>query len=314
MRPSYLRFLVGVVRFLEQARRADIAGRVPIDETLGDLLARFGTSDEVRTQFVLPLGAALWSTSPRRLLEFPARSFLAFCHNHGMLDIVGAPRWRTLTGGSDSYVRALIPRLAATVHRDAPVARITRERGGVVVALQSGRTHRFDRAIVATRADQALALLGDPTDDERTILGAMKYTPNTAWLHTDMRFLPDAPDARSSWNFRITNDAPSATVTYWMNRLQSIPGPTQYMVTLNPMRPIDPSHVRARVEFAHPFFDVEALRARGEFARIQGAHGVWFCGAYLGYGFHEDGLRSGRDAARDVLDSARSSRGTEAVA
>jgi predicted NAD/FAD-binding protein len=238
--------------------------------------------------------------APAELLDFPAATFLRFYVNHGMLSLRGAPEWRTIVGGSHSYVRALLATLRARVHRGARVAAIVRDDASVTLALAAGERPRFDRVVIATHSDQALALLGDDaTADERRLLGAIRYTPNDAWLHTDESFLPP-PAARASWNYQIDDcRAPprAVGVTYWMNLLQGLPGPEPLLVTLNPSRPIAAAKVVQRIAYAHPRYDFAALRAQRELPSLQGRRRTWFCGAYHGYGFHEDGYRSGLEAA-----------------
>jgi predicted NAD/FAD-binding protein len=179
-----------------------------------------------------------------------------------------------------------------------------------------GREHRLDAVVIATHSDTALSLLADPSDDERRILGAIRYTRNHTVLHTDERFLPAARDARSSWNYRVgscVEPAGALEATYWMNRLQGLRARRQYLVTLNPSRPIDPAAIIRRIEYAHPLYDFAAIRAQAELPRLQGVRRTWFCGAYQYYGFHEDGLRSGEEAAKGVLAAAGAAQGVAAA-
>ena len=296
-RPRHWALLAEILRFF-RAGTVSLHDHRAVNLTLGEWLTRRGISRGAIDHFILPMGAAVWSTSARDMLDFPAEPFLRFQHNHGMMNIVGAPRWRTVVGGSQTYVRALLERHHLKVQRAQPVERIERDERGVALRLPGG-TRRFDRVIVATHSDQALQLLAQPTLDERKTLGALRYIANDVFLHTDESFLPQ-PRARASWNYR-TEDCrapePLVGVTYWMNRLQGLDGPEQYMVTLNPTRPIDPARVIRRFGYAHPRYDFAALRAQTQLARLQGRAGTYFCGAYFGYGFHEDGLRSGIEAA-----------------
>jgi predicted NAD/FAD-binding protein len=296
--PAHYLLLGGILKFFWNGQRALHDQRVA-SLTLGEFLARAAVPRSAIDHFVVPMGAAIWSTPAARLLDFPAATFLRFFANHGMLAPVGAPRWRTIVGGSRVYVQALVEAYRLRVHTNAPIARIDRDHGGVTLTLADGKTRGFDRVVVATHSDQALALVDDATDDERRVLGAIGYTQNDVWLHTDESFLP-APRARASWNY-ATDDCrapePLVGATYWMNRLQGLPGPEQYLVTLNPTRPIDARRVIRRFSYSHPSFDFAALRAQGQLARLQGVRRTYYCGAYFGHGFHEDGLRSGVEAA-----------------
>jgi predicted NAD/FAD-binding protein len=313
--PRHWRLLAEILRFFWVGQQALHDQRTE-SLTLGELLARKAIARDAVDHFVVPMGAAIWSTPARQMLDFPAQAFLRFQANHGMLAPVGAPRWRTIVGGGAVYVRALCEAYRLRVQRATPVARLERDDDGVDVVLGDGTRRRFDAAVVATHSDQALALLAAPTDDERRLLGAIGYTDNDVWLHTDESFLP-APRARASWNYQ-TEDcrAPEHRVsaTYWMNRLQGLPGPEQYLVTLNPTRPIASGKVIRRFTYAHPRFDFAAMRAQRQLARLQGRRRTYFCGAYFGFGFHEDGLRSGIEAAAALeRDAARGHEGVSAA-
>lgn len=317
--PRHWRLFAEMLAFFRVARRALEAGVDPA-LTLDELLARHRVGPRAIAHFVKPMGAAIWSTDAGRLGAFPAATFLRFFTNHGMLALTGAPRWRTIVGGSRAYVDALLARLArrgVRVHREAPVARVHRDAAGVTLELAAGAARRFDAVVLATHSDQALALLADPGGDERALLGAIGYTPNEAWLHTDASFLPRRRASWAAWNYHVEDCAapgPAVSVTYWMNRLQGLPGPTPYLVTLNPTRPIDPARVIRRIAWAHPRFDREALRAQARLGELQGRRRTWFAGAWQGYGFHEDGLRAGTAAAAAIKAAARARRAAEAAA
>jgi predicted NAD/FAD-binding protein len=315
-RPSRWRLYGGILHFFRTAQR-DLADRT-LDLTaltLDEYLAWRRISPAAARHFIVPMAAAIWSTSPRDMGAFPAATFLCFFANHGMLGwggsssfagrggeasrwLTGAPRWRTLVGGSRSYVTALLARLGARVHLRAPVAHVERAPGGVTLHLPDG-PRRFDRVILATHSDTALRLL-DPTEAEARVLGAIRYTQNDTYLHTDTRFLPAARAAWSAWNHRVADcrqTGAALEASYWMNRLQGLGGRTEYIVTLNPSRPIPERHVLRRIAYAHPLYDLAAIHAQAELPALQGMGGVYFAGAYHGYGFHEDGLRAGEDAA-----------------
>jgi hypothetical protein len=282
--PRHWRFLLEVLRLLRRAR-AEAAGLG--DESLDEYLTRTRVAREVRERFVVPLAAALWSLAPERCGEFPARAYFGFLHQHGMLSPVRPLPWRTIVGGSRVYVDALLARLPVDVRLATPVSRIER-RDGVRVDGE-----RFDRAIVATHADTALALLAEPTDHEARVLGAFRYSTNRTVLHTDRSFLPERVHA--AWNYVADPDTSRVSVTYSMTKLQGLPD-APYLVTLEPRR--RPRGVLHEATFAHPQFDRAALAAQAEVPRLPGP--VQFAGAYLGFGFHEDGMRAGELAAARV--------------
>jgi predicted NAD/FAD-binding protein len=279
-------------RWLRTARRS-------LDEadyethSLGAYLDDRGYSSRFRRHFLVPLTSALWSTAPGRALEFPAAYAIRFFDNHGMLGF-GRFRWRAVTGGSHRYTRALAEGLGSRLQLGNGARSIARDLGGVELTTDSGSRHRFDEVVVATHADQALALLSDPTDDEQRILGAFPYTKNEAVLHTDSRLLPRTRAARASWNYRLGNDG-QPTVTYYLNKLQGIEGDTDYCVTLNDDVPDE--HVIRRMVYDHPLYTVDSLAAQRELPSLSGRRHTHYAGAHHGNGFHEDGLASGIRAA-----------------
>jgi predicted NAD/FAD-binding protein len=289
------RFLVEVVRFLSRARRDLDLGRVA-----GRSLADYVTSRELRDRFVIPLAAALWSLAPDRCGEFPAETYLRFLDQHGMLRLVRPFAWHTIVGGSRRYVDALVAKLRArpgfTLALATPIAAVARDASGVTV-IAGGREHRYDRLILATHADTALALLAEPSDHERRVLGAIRYSTNRTVLHTDRAFLPRSPAAHAAWNFVADRDTARVAVTYSMTRLQGLPD-TPYLVTLNPRH--EPAGILHDEPFTHPQFDRAALAAQAELPRLAGSR-TYYAGAYFGFGFHEDGLRSGYAAAARLL-------------
>jgi len=294
------RFLVEVVGFLRRARR-DLAGAPLAELTLDDYLASRRVHADVRERFAIPLAAALWSLAPERCGEFPAETYLRFLDHHGMLRALRPFAWHTIRGGSGRYVDALVARLrarGAAIRCATPVDAIVRDRAGVTV-VAGGREHRFDRIVVATHADAALALLDRPTDAEREILGAFRYSQNRTVLHRDRRFLPHRAAAHAAWNYIADADSTRVAVTYSMTRLQGLSAATidePYLVTLNPRRePAAPLHA---VTFAHPQLDRRALVAQRSLATLGAADRTHYAGAYAGFGFHEDGMRAGIAAAR----------------
>ncbi len=290
--PAHLRLLADIPRFNREAR-AFLArtGSETLDLTLGGFLDRGRYSNSFVRHFILPMGGAIWSAPFAEIQGFPARSFLRFFENHGWLSLTGAPQWWTIEGGSRTYVEAIALRLPGEVHLSQPVEAVRRGHGGVSVSSR-GREWRFDCIVIATHADQALRLLTDPSDEERRLLGAFRYSRNRAVLHADREALPRAKDAWASWNSELADcrDAQApVSLSYHMNRLQGLPGP-QLCVTLNPVR--EPAQVLAVMEYTHPILDGPALLAQPEIARRNGEQRTFFAGAHLRYGFHEDGLVS----------------------
>jgi len=294
--PSFVRLLADIVRFNRAARDLAETATEAHDETIKAFVTRGHYSHEFFRQFVMPLGAALWSADPETFSDFPALAYVRFLHNHGLLNTIGRPRWRTITGGSRTYVDALTARLAGRVRLATPVTKIVTADDGdgrAYVELLSARgPERFDRVVVATHSDQALRILADATPAERSILGAIRYQRNTTTLHTDERMLPANRRARASWNYVITDGSRHSTVTYWMNSLQAIETSHPLLVTLNRRDEIDDRAVLAELDYSHPVFDLGAMSAQRRWAEIQGRRGLFFAGAYWGNGFHEDGVQS----------------------
>jgi predicted NAD/FAD-binding protein len=291
--PRFLALLREVGRWLRTARRSlDDADYEQL--TLEQYVAERGYSRRFRSHFLVPLTSALWSTAPERALDFPAGYAIRFFERHGMLGF-GRFRWRSVAGGADTYVSALLARLAS-VRLGLGVRSLRRTTDGVVVRTEDGELHAFDKVVVATHAGQGLRLLEDPSDDERRVLGAWRSSRNEAVLHTDARFLPHARAARASWNYQL-NGATKPTVTYYLNKLQALESDEDWCLTLNRTAEIDPERIVDRTVFEHPLYTIESLRAQRELPRISGARHTLYAGAYHGYGFHEDGLESGVRAA-----------------
>jgi predicted NAD/FAD-binding protein len=297
LRPSFHRLLRDVLRFNREAPRLLEVG----DEktSLGDHLAGGGYSRELVEHYVLPMGAAIWSADPADFLRIPAASFVRFFSRHGLLDPARPLRWRVVRGGSRRYVEALVAGFRERIRLGTRVRSVRRHARGVELETADGRAQRFDRVILATHSDQALALLADPSPAERALLEAIRYQRNDVVLHTDARLLPARRRAWSSWNYRIPADPQGgAVVTYHMNRLQGIRSRSELLVSLNAGARIDPARVLARFVYHHPVLDAEAVAAQRLHDRIDGARRTHFCGAYWGWGFHEDGVRSALEACR----------------
>ena len=264
--------------------------------TLADYLAERRYSGRFARHFLVPLTSALWSTAPERALDFPAAYAIRFFDHHGMLGFRRF-RWRTVRGGSQTYVRALADRLGPRLHLGLGVRSLRRDGDGVVLRTDDGEARRFDGVVVATHADQALELLEDPSDDERRALGAFRYTVNEAVLHTDERFLPRHRAARSSWNYQ-SNGATKPTMTYYLNRLQRLETDDHYCITLNRGDEIRTDAIIERIDYLHPLYTLESIHAQGELLpRLNGVRRTAYAGAHHGNGFHEDGLASGVRAA-----------------
>ena len=291
LRPSFLRMVAEIVRFYREAPRLLSAGD---DLTLGAYLADAGYSRRFVEQHILPMGAAVWSADPTTLREFPARAFVRFFANHGFLELRDRPRWRVVSGGSQRYIEPLTRGFCDQIRLSCPVRRIERRADGVLVTSAAADRERFDAVIVAAHSDQALAMLADPSAAERAILGAIPYQRNEAVLHHDQRLLPRRRRAWAAWNYHVV-DGPTvgAAVTYNMNLLQGLESPEPFCVTLNRGDAIDPRRVIARMTYHHPVYTRASIAAQHRWAEISGVNRTYYCGAYWGYGFHEDGVNSG---------------------
>ncbi len=301
VRPRFWRMVRDIMRFYAEAR-AMAAGDLTPRLTVGEYLAERRFSSALRDDHVIPMCAAIWSTAPGEILDMPLAAFVRFFSNHGLLDIGKRPNWRTIVGGSRTYVSRLV-RSERFRLRTGGALKVIRTPMGPHVADAAGQIVPYDEVVIATHADTALDLLDRPSADESEVLGAFRYTTNTAVLHRDPSLMPQRRRVWSSWNFAGTSsaagDAP-LTVTYWMNNLQHLDPRMDLFVTLNPARPIPESRVEATFTYAHPVLDRPALDAQGRLWDLQGQGGTWFCGAYFGYGFHEDGLQSGLAVAEAI--------------
>jgi len=271
--------------------------------SLGDYLKAQGYGRAFQDDHLIPQAAAIWSASARDIRDYPAAAFIRFCENHGLLKILDRPVWRTVDGGSRAYVERLTASLAGRIRQGAPVTNVSRTGGGVLVRDASGAVETYDQVVMATHADQALGLLEAPTARERGVLGAFGYTRNIAVLHSDAALMPRRRGAWSAWNYIGRSDQagdPHLCVTYWMNRLQDLPRETPLFVTLNPVIEPDPSKIIRTEIYEHPRFDAAAMRAQNELWSLQGEGGLWWCGAYFGSGFHEDGLQAGLAVAEQL--------------
>ena len=268
--------------------------------SLGEYLDanRYGAA--FRDQHLVPMASALWSSPEQSVLGFPAKYLVQFMANHHMLQLTGRPEWRVVRGGSRRYVEAMLARWDVQLRLSSPVRGIVRDAQGVSLRCDAG-SERFDQVVLACHSDQALRLLDDASDGEREILGAIRYQPNDTVLHTDARLLPRHRKAWAAWNAHLPADpALACTVSYCMNLLQGLPGDTPLIVTLNRTRDIDPARILQRRQYAHPVHTHAAVAAQARRHEIQGVQRTWFAGAYWGWGFHEDGIRSGVDVAQGL--------------
>ncbi len=302
----FLKMLRDLVRFNKLATQiAEANQEAQLQQPLGEFLRQHRFSDEFRDWYFLPMIGCIWSCPTDQMLQFPIATMIRFCHNHGLIQVSNRPRWFTVKGGARHYVDKIIANIADK-RLNTPVRLIERDAYGVRI-VTDGRAERFDKVVIATHSDQALALLRDPSPQEQATLGAVRYHPNTAVLHTDASVLPERPLAWAAWNYERAqgNDREQAQVClhYLINKLQPIPFTQPVVVSLNPVRPIDRKFIMGEFHYAHPVFDLAAIRAQADIATLQGQQHTHYCGAWLGYGFHEDGLKSGLSAARQLLQS-----------
>ena len=297
LRPRVWTMLRDLLRFYRDAP-GDLAALG--DESLDAYLTRAGYSAAFREDHLYPMAAAIWSSPALGIREYPAAAFIAFCQNHALLQTGQRPPWHTVQGGSRSYVQALREEFGGTVRSGSPVHRVDRTEAGVTLQTDHG-AQRFDQVVIAAHADQALAMIADPDDAERDLLSKFAYSNNYAVLHSDPRLMPRRRQIWSAWNFLQGNKPGSGpAVTYWMNRLQQLDIAVPLLVTLNPHTPPDPALVHWQGTYAHPLFDAAAIAAQRQLWSLQGRHNTWFCGAYFGAGFHEDGLQAGLAVAEQL--------------
>lgn len=289
--PRFASMLADLLRFYRNAPRdLPTMGEESLDAYLD--AHRYGAA--FRDDHLYPMAAAIWSTPAAEVGRYPVAAFVRFCANHGLLQLADRPIWRTVAGGSRRYVARLRADFGGAVVAGGPVRAVTRDANGVSVTDASGQVRRFDHVVIATHADQALALLDGPTARERELLGAFHYSRNEAILHADAKLMPRRRAAWAAWNYLADRRAdPKLCVTYWMNCLQNLPADRPLFVTLNPVEPPAEALVHYRASYEHPLFDTGAMAAQKRLWSLQGEGGVWYCGAYFGAGFHEDGLQAG---------------------
>ena len=291
--PPFIAMVRDILRFNREAVADLDAGRLSADETLGAYLARNGYGERFRDQYLVAMGAAIWSADCASVLDFPASFFLRFFRNHGLLSVKNRPQWRVIEGGSREYLRPLCARFEKRIRTATAVKNVIRlPQGGIELVLNGGERQRFDQVVIATHSDQALQMLAEPTAGERAILGAIPYQRNDVVLHTDTRLLPRNRKTWSSWNYTLDARDKPAVVTYNMNILQGIEAPETFCVTLNNSAAINPVKVLGRFQYDHPVFSLAGQAAQGRWDEINGVADTWYCGAYWHNGFHEDGVVS----------------------
>ena len=304
--PKFLRMLRDIMRFNRVTTELATANReAAMMQPLGDFLADKKFSDEFRDWYFLPMMGCIWSCPTDQMLQFPVATMIRFCYNHGLIQVTNRPQWWTVKGGARHYVDKIIASIADK-RLSTPVRSIARAASGVRVSTDSG-TEQFDKVILATHSDQSLAMLEQPSAHEKRALGAIKYQPNRAVLHLDTSVLPQRKIAWAAWNYEraesTNRESSQVCLHYLLNMLQPLPFTQSVVVSLNPVKPVARDLVLGEYDYAHPVFDLAATRAQGEVAALQGQNNTYFCGAWTGYGFHEDGLKSGFGVASALLES-----------
>lgn len=295
VKPVFWRMVRDLLRFYREGP-AILDDPTAAALTLGDYLGRNGYSRAFIDRHLLPLAAAVWSTPTEVMRQHPAQAFIRFNVNHGLMQLRDRPRWRTVVGGSRRYVARLTETFRHRIHVNAGVARIERHADGVEIVDRRGNRGRFDQVVIAAHADQALAMLAEPTADERALLGAFRYSANRTLLHRDASLMPRRRRAWSSWNYMgetRAGDDPRVYVSYWMNALQGLDPAVPLFVTLNPIREPAARSVLGEFQYTHPIYDVAAIAAQARLPTLQGHNRTWYCGSYFGAGFHEDALKAG---------------------
>lgn len=305
-KPSFLFMLRDVMRF--NALATELAERNQdheLAQPLSGFLFSHKFSDAFRDWYLLPMLGCIWSCPTDQMLKFPVATMIRFCHNHGLIQVNNRPQWYTVAGGARHYVEKILARIPDK-RLNTPVLKIERDAYSVTLQTHQG-AERFDKVILASHADQSLAMLAEPTAQEQDTLSAIRYHPNRAVLHTDTSVMPEKKLAWAAWNYeRAAHDSTESTrvcLHYWLNLLQPLPFSQDVIVSLNPVSDIDPAHVIGEYDYAHPVFDLPAIQAQSHMPQLQGQQHTWFAGAWMGYGFHEDGFKAGRAAAQNLLAS-----------
>lgn len=301
-RPEFWRMLVDIVRFY---RRMDSDSQaIPEEMSLGELLTREGLSQSFIYNHLLPMGAAIWSTPMDKMLDYSARSFIEFCRNHGLLQLANRPQWHSVVGGSREYVKRIVSDFNGELLCNRAVKSVRRMGGRVFIEDWQGNQDDYDELVMACHPDQSLKILSDASAEESSILSVFKYQRNRAILHSDESLMPKSKAAWAAWNY-LSDGASDVSVSYWMNKLQHLQCPEAMIVSLNPLRIPDEEKIHASFLYDHPMFNNETKRAQTELWNVQGKNNTWFCGAWCGHGFHEDGLQSGLIVAEALSGMSR---------
>ena len=304
LRPKFLKMLADVLRFNKTCTRiAEQQTESEMRQPLSEFLKHHNFSEAFKNWYFLPMMGCIWSCPTDQMLQFPVATMIRFCHNHGLIQVSNRPRWFTVKGGSKNYVQKIVADVRDK-RLNTPVSLIERDESGVRIVTQD-HAERFDEVVICTHSDQALRMLRVPTPAEQKYLSAIPYQDNVAVLHTDESVLPSRRKAWAAWNYERASDEgqESARVClhYLLNKLQPLPFEQAVVVSLNPTKPIDPTKIIASIDYAHPVFDLAAIDAQQHLPEIQGQQHTWFAGAWMGYGFHEDGLKAGLGVARQLL-------------
>ncbi len=296
---SYWKLLSDIMRFGKLAR-AKLEQNSIVASSLGEFVELHGFSTMFIENYLLPMGAAIWSTPSRDIMKFPAQTFIQFFHNHGLLSLK-PPQWQTVIGGSQSYVKSFCNHFKGTIILDHAVNQISRSNTHVNIQFANGETRQFDKAVLASHADESYSILGDPSPDEKRLLGKWRYTKNKVVLHTDDSVMPPLRRAWASWNYK-REDAPggegSLTMTYNMNQLMGLRTQNNYYVTLNSQKPVKEESVVREIHYTHPMYDNHSVSTQTELSCLNGKNNTYYCGSYFGYGFHEDAVKSGIEVAK----------------
>ena len=300
--PKHYRFLLNVKKYSKIAAK-DVKSKKILDETLGEYLIRKNFPSEIKNKFMIPMGAAVWSGSRKDILNFPAKMFLQFFDNHGILDLNNAPQWHTVSGGSCTYVRKILEKFNGTLIKGNGVTEIRRESNSVALKLEKGEELTFDKVVCASHADQTYRMVKDLTKKEEEILKPWKYSKNVTILHTDHSFMPPTKSAWACWNYvknKESNDTDDVSVTYYMNRLQGLKTSKDYFVTLNPTRDVPEDKTIFQTIYTHPKYTQTAISTQENIEAVNGTNRLYFCGSYCRYGFHEDAVMSAVNVAKQL--------------
>lgn len=297
--PKFIRFLREIQQF-NQRVLADLDTHVMDDMQLSEYVLKCGFSSFFCDAYLYPMAAAIWSCPIETIHQYPAKTFFSFWKNHRLLTIRNRPKWRTIRGGSTSYIKAFTSQFSGDILTDTSIQTIIRTHNSVSLVDDLNRHHVFDAVVIATHADEALALLESPTPDETRLLSAWQYSQNQVTLHTDANVMPPKRNAWASWLVKASPHSSTLTMTYYMNRLQQLPTTTDYFTSLNLAEEINPSHVIKTIQYMHPIYTTESVATQAQLHTLNGIHNTYFCGSYFGNGFHEDGAKSAVTLAKEL--------------